>query len=223
MENIKENVKNILNALSGGNCFKEKVTLVAATKMQTAEAINEAIEAGVTDVGENWVQEFKEKYDDVKGGNRHFIGHLQTNKVKYLIGKTYLYQSVDRMDLAQEISKRSERANLTSDILIQINIGNEESKGGFEYDEAKAAYEKITALPALSVKGFMAMLPISDDEGFLASLVEKMRMLFDETKAYDENIKYLSMGMSGDYKLCVAHGSNMVRLGTTIFGKRNYR
>lgn len=222
MENIEENVKNILEYLSSGNCFGEKVTLVAATKMQSAESINRAIGAGITDIGENWVQEFKEKYDDVHGGRRHFIGHLQTNKVKYLIGKTDLYESCDRFELADEINKRSVKAGIVSDVLIQINIGCEESKGGFDYSEGFAAYEKIKAMEGLRVKGFMAMLPISDDEEYLASLVKKMRALYDRAKENDDNIEFLSMGMSGDYKLCVKNGSNMVRIGTTIFGHRNY-
>lgn len=222
MENIEENVKKLLESIKDGNCFHEKITLVAATKMQTAETINRALEAGVADVGENWVQEFKEKYDEIKGGNRHFIGHLQTNKVKYLIGKTYLYQSVDRYELAEEISKRSAKAQIVSDALIQINIGSEESKGGFAYEEGYEAYRKIKEMPNIRVRGFMAMLPISEDEVFLASLVQKMRSLFDRAKAEDEAIEFLSMGMSGDYKLCIDNGSNMIRVGTTIFGHRDY-
>ncbi|MBQ9081448.1 MAG: YggS family pyridoxal phosphate-dependent enzyme [Clostridia bacterium] len=220
--NISENVQQLLKDVAEGNCFHESVTVVAATKMQTAEAINEAIQAGISDVGENWVQEFKEKYDLVNGGNRHFIGHLQTNKVKYLIGKTYLYHSCDRMDLAEELSKRSQKNNLTSDVLIQINIGCEESKGGFEYEDGFTAYEKIRNMPGIRVCGFMAMLPMQGEEEYLLSLVKKMRNLYDTAKAQDENIKFLSMGMSGDYKLCLKGGSNMIRVGTTIFGERNY-
>ena len=220
--NISENVQQLLKDIAEGNCFHESVIVVAATKMQTAEAINEAIRAGISDIGENWVQEFKEKYDLVNGGNRHFIGHLQTNKVKYLIGKTYLYHSCDRMDLAEELSKRSQKNNLTSDVLIQINIGCEESKGGFEYEDGFTAYEKIRNMPGIRVCGFMAMLPMQGEEEYLLSLVKKMRNLYDTAKAQDENIKFLSMGMSGDYKLCLKGGSNMIRVGTTIFGERNY-
>lgn len=219
---IEENVKKLL-AETGENPFGEKVTLVAAVKTQTVEDINRAIAAGITDIGDNHVQEFRDKYDGITGNpNRHFIGHLQTNKVKYLIGRTYLYQSVDRLELAEEISKRSERAGVVSDCLIQINIGNEETKGGFEYDEGLAAYQKISAMPALKIKGLMAMLPFSDDEELLRTLAKKMRALFEKLRDKDENIKYLSMGMSGDWKLCVECGSNMVRLGTSIFGARHY-
>ncbi len=219
---IEENVKKLL-AETGENPFEEKVTLVAAVKTQTVEDINRAIAAGITDIGDNHVQEFRDKYDGITGNpNRHFIGHLQTNKVKYLIGRTYLYQSVDRLELAEEISKRSERAGVVSDCLIQINIGNEETKGGFEYDEGLAAYQKISAMPALKIKGLMAMLPFSDDEELLRTLAKKMRTLFEKLRDKDENIRYLSMGMSGDWKLCVECGSNMVRLGTSIFGARHY-
>lgn len=219
---IEENVKKLLGEM-GKNPLGEKVTLVAAVKMQTVDDINKAIAAGIRDIGDNHVQEFKDKYDGITGNpNRHFIGHLQTNKVKYLIGKTYLYQSVDRFELAEEISKRSERAGVTSDCLIQINIGNEETKGGFEYDDAAAAYLKVKTMPALRVKGLMAMLPFTDDEDVLRPLAKKMRELFERLREMDSDIEFLSMGMSGDWKLCVECGSNMVRLGTSIFGPRHY-
>ena len=222
MSEITENVKTLLSELKAGNALGEPVTLVAATKTQTADAINEALAAGIEDIGENRVQEFRDKYDLVHGGRRHFIGHLQTNKVKYLVGKTYLYHSCDRMELAEEISKRSEKAGVLSDVLVQINIGSEETKGGFEFDEGFAAYKKIAALPAVRVRGFMAMLPAEGEEKYLLSLVKKMRALYEKAKENDENIRYLSMGMSGDYRLCLQGGANMVRIGTTIFGLRNY-
>ena len=219
---IEENVKKLLSEI-GENPFGEKVTLVAAVKTQTVEDINRAIAAGITDIGDNHVQELRDKYDGICGNpRRHFIGHLQTNKVKYLIGKTYLYQSVDRLELAGEISKRSERAGVISDCLIQINIGNEETKGGFELEDGVAAYEKISAMPALKVKGLMAMLPFTDDETILRPLAKSMRELFERLRDRNENIEHLSMGMSGDWQLCVECGSNMVRLGTSIFGPRHY-
>lgn len=222
MDMIEENVKKLL-AEVGKNPFGEEVTLVAAVKTQSVEDINRAIAAGIRDIGDNHVQEFRDKYDAITGTpRRHFIGHLQTNKVKYLIGRTYLYQSVDRMELAEEISKRSERAGVTADCLIQINIGNEESKGGFDYDDGLAAYKKISALPAMHVTGLMAMLPFTDDEGVLRPLAVKMRKLFERLRDADGDIRHLSMGMSGDWKLCVECGSNMVRLGTSIFGARHY-
>lgn len=221
--NIEENVKNLLKEIPERNPFGEKVTLVAAVKLQTAEDINRAISAGITDIGDNHVQELRDKYDLIEGNpRRHFIGRLQTNKIKYLLGKVDLYHSIDRLNLAEELSKRSEAASVTSDILIQINIGDEQTKGGFGYSDATNAYERIKALPALKIRGLMAMLPFTDDEELLERLAKKMRASFEELRKKDKNIEYLSMGMSGDWRICVQAGSNMIRVGTSIFGARNY-
>lgn len=219
---ISRNVKTLLDELRAGNGYGEPVTLVAATKTRTPEEINEAIAAGITDIGENKVQEFRDKFDAVQGGNRHFIGHLQTNKIKYLVGRTYLIQSLDRDELAEELSKRCQRANVTQDVLIEVNIGCEESKSGYPLQEAWAAYERIRGTQGLRVRGFMAMLPLAGGEEELSALVKEMRALFERAKAQDENFRWLSMGMSGDWKLCLRHGANMIRLGTAIFGERRY-
>ena len=217
---ISENVKAILAELSAGNCFGEAVTLVAATKTRTPAEIDEAIAAGIGDVGENRVQEFRQKYGLVHGGRRHFIGHLQTNKVKYLIGKTCLIHSLVRDELAAVLDARSRRAGVVTDVLIEVNIGSELSKSGYSLAEAPDAYCRVRGMQGLRVRGFMAMLPLSKDEGLLASLADEMRALYDGARAHDENIVHLSMGMSGDWRLCLAHGSNMIRLGTAIFGER---
>lgn len=218
---IEENVKKLLAEVPEKNPFGEKVNIVAAVKLQTAETINRAISAGIRDIGDNHVQEFRDKYDAISGNpRRHFIGHLQTNKIKYLLGKVHLYHSVDRLNLAEELSKKSENAQITSDILLQINIGDQPTKGGFEYSEAEKALRIVKSLPALNVKGLMAMLPLSDDIRLLEKLAKDMRKLYDGLN--DGSFEYLSMGMSGDWKLCVEQGSNTVRLGTSIFGARNY-
>ena len=220
---ISENVKNLLSSLPETNPFGEKVTLVAAVKMQTPCAINEATSAGITDIGDNKVQEFTQKYGEISGSpRRHFIGRLQTNKVKYLIGKVDLYHSVDRMNLAEELSVQGVKRGVTSNILLQVNIGNEQTKGGFSLQELPEAYKKIKAMPALKIEGLMAMLPDSDDTALLFSLARAMRNEYDKLKSLDGDISVLSMGMSGDYELCIEAGSNMIRLGTAIFGKRNY-
>ena len=220
---IEENVKKLLNSLPDTNPFGEKITLVAAVKTQTPSAINEAVAAGITDIGDNKVQEFTEKYSSVSGDpKRHFIGRLQTNKIKYLLGKIDLYHSVDRMNLAEELSRQGANRGITSNILIQVNIGDEQTKGGFALQELSDAYLKIKALPALKTVGLMAMLPDSDDSALLLSLARKMRNAYDKLKSADSDICVLSMGMSGDYKLCIDAGSNMIRLGTAIFGERNY-
>lgn len=219
---IELNVKKLLSE-ANFNPFGEKVTVVAAVKLQDVQSINKAIAAGITDIGDNHVQEFKSKYDFIEGNPRHhFIGHLQTNKIKYLLGRTDLYHSVDRLNLAEELSLRGQNAGITSEILLQVNIGDETSKSGFSYGEVLSAYEKIAVLPSVKIKGLMAMLPFTDDEHLLKKLAVKMRKLYDRLKDGDKNIEYLSMGMSGDWKLCVQAGSNMIRVGTSIFGERNY-
>ncbi len=222
MESIIQNVRTIKQELVKGNKFGEKVTLVAATKMQTAEAINTAILAGVDAVAENKAQEFRDKNAFIDECPRHFIGHLQTNKLKYIIGKVELIHSCDRDELALEIARLSKQKGVVSSVLVQINVGEEESKGGYAYDEAKGAIAKLSSQGGLKVKGLMAMLPETDDETLLRTLARKMRRLFDELKKDYSDMEYLSMGMSGDYKLCVEEGSNMIRVGSTIFGARDY-
>ena len=217
---IAENVKKALQEIAGGNPFGEKITLVAATKTRTPEEIGEAVAAGITDVGENKVQEFTAKFDKFEGANRHFIGHLQTNKVKYLIKKTYLIQSLDRFELADELQKRAEKADWTADCLLEVNIGSELSKSGFSPEEAEAACKKLAPYPNIRLKGLMAMLPLSDDTALLNTLCRKMRALFEKLRDKDGRFAVLSMGMSGDWRLCVENGSNMIRLGTSLFGPR---
>ena len=217
---IAENVKKVLAEIAGGNPFGEKITLVAATKTRTPDEINEAVAAGVTDTGENKVQEFTEKYAAVQGVNRHFIGHLQTNKVKYLIGKTHLIHSLDRFELAEEIEKRAAKAEWTADCLLEVNVGSELSKSGFALEEAEDACKKMRLYPHIRVRGLMAMLPLTDDTAKLTALCKEMRALYDLLREGRENFDRLSMGMSGDWRLCVANGSNMIRLGTALFGPR---
>lgn len=213
-------LKNLLKRLEQGNCFGEKVTLVAATKTRSPEEIDRAIAAGVTDVGENKVQEFCQKYDMIHGGRRHFIGRLQRNKVKYLIGKTFLIQSADRDELASEIARLSVRAGVVSDILVQINAGCERTKGGYPPEEGEAALRRLSAMEGLRVKGFMAMLPDTTDESVLSPLCDRMRALFERGRELSPDVEYLSMGMSGDWEFCLSRGANMIRLGTAIFGER---
>ena len=219
---IEKRVEKLKEELKKGNAFGEKVLLVAATKMQNAEAINEAIKAGVDAVAENKPQEFRDKNELLLPCPRHFIGHLQTNKIKYLIGKVDLYHSCDRDELVHALAKHSLSKGLISNILIQINIGDEDTKGGYLYETAKETFMRINQVEGLCVKGFMAMLPDSDNETLLRALTKKMRRLFDWAKTQSSNVEYLSMGMSGDNALCMEEGSNMIRVGSTIFGARNY-
>lgn len=216
---VEENLKRILNEMSNGNNLGEKITLVGATKFVPVDVINEAIAAGLTDIGENRAQEFKEKFPLTLPVNYHFIGTLQTNKVKYLVGKTSLIESVSNTALIDEISRLGANKNVTTNVLIQINVGNEENKHGFSLNEAEAAVKYASEKPFVNVQGLMAMLPNSDDEKYLIELCENMRDKYDELKNL-YGFKYLSMGMSGDYKLTVKHGANMIRVGSAIFGKR---
>ena len=219
---ITKNVQKIKEEIAKGNPYGERVLLVAATKTQDVEAINEAIVAGVDAVAENKPQEFRDKNDRLLACPRHFIGHLQTNKVKYLVGKVELFHSCDRDELAKEIARLSLKQGVVSNVLMQVNIGDESTKGGYSYEEAKETFLRLSKTDGLCVKGFMAMLPDLDDTNHLRSLTRKMRSLFEWAKERSSNVEYLSMGMSGDYALCVEEGSNMVRLGSTIFGARNY-
>ncbi len=219
---IIDNVIRIKSVLANGNAYDEPVYLVAATKMQTSEAINAAISAGVDAVAENRVQEFRDKTEELLACPQHFIGHLQTNKVKYLVGKIDLFHSCDRYELAAEISRLSVLRGVVSNVLVQINAGDEATKGGFPIEKAHEAYQVIKSMPGIRVKGFMAMLPHSEDEGLLAALADTMRKIYEQARSQDGEIEYLSMGMSGDYRLCIEHGSNMIRVGSTIFGERDY-
>lgn len=219
---VEENVKKILSELSSGNNFGEPVTLVAATKTMSVETIMRAVNAGVTVIAENRVQEFREKSPMLANVRQDFIGHLQTNKVKYLVGKVSLIHSVDSSALAKEISLRAQKLGVTQDILVEINIGGELSKSGFAPDSAETAIKEISALPALKICGLMAMLPKSDEDEIREKLCLQMREIYDKIRKErnDSAFRYLSMGMSADYKTAVRCGSNMVRLGTALFGQR---
>ena len=206
--------------LKGG--YTHDVTLVAVTKYHTIEETNDAIRAGIDQIGENHVQALLQKDPLLLDCKRNFIGHLQTNKVKYLIGKTCLIHSLDRFELADEIQKRAEKAGWVADCLLEVNIGSELSKSGFSREEALSAYEKMRAYPNIRMRGLMAMLPLSGDAQYLRELCLSMRQIYDTIRISDANAAYLSMGMSGDWRLCVSCGSNMIRLGTSLFGPRNY-
>lgn len=217
---IKNTVERLKNELAQGNPFGEKITLVAATKTQSVERINQAIEGGVDAIAENKVQEFRDKTGLLPCA-KHFIGHLQTNKVKYLVGQVELIHSCDRDELADAIALCSLKKQLTTNVLLQVNIGDESTKGGYAFEESYNAFLRLRERDGLRVDGFMAMLPNVDDTQILKQLAKKMRELFERARDKDENVQVLSMGMSGDYKLCVECGSNAVRLGSTIFGHRD--
>ena len=219
---ITQNVTAVREKIAKGYAFHEKVYLVAAIKTQPGQAVNAAIAAGVDAVAENKPQDFRDKNALIDPCPRHFIGHLQTNKVKYLVGNVELFHSCDRDELAEEIAKQSLKKGVTSNVLIQINIGQESTKGGYAYETGKEVFQRLSSVQGLQVKGFMAMLPDVSDETYLRALTKKMRALFEWAKTQSSNVEYLSMGMSGDYMLCIEEGSNMIRLGSTLFGARDY-
>ena len=220
---IEENVQNLFKEVPEYNSYGENVMVVAAVKTRSVADINSAIAAGIKYIGDNHVQEFRDKYPFIEGNpQRHFIGRLQTNKIKYLLGKCDLYHSLDRFPLAEALSEKSASRGLVSEALIEINAGGEESKGGFSFEETEEAVGRICALPALRISGIMAMLPQSDDVNYLKELALRVRETYDGLKKTYGDFRYLSMGMSGDWKLCVECGSNMIRIGTAIFGERIY-
>ena len=228
---IAENVAAIRKelekaALAAGRDPRE-IQLCAATKMNDADAVRQAIAAGVDCCGENRVQELTQKlaqnaYD---GAPVHFIGHLQTNKVKQVVGKVALIQSVDSLRLLSAIDAEARKQGIVQDILLEINIGQEQSKSGFREEEILPLLEKIGDFPNICVKGLMAIPPISQNSGDNLKYFQKISHLSVDIKAkkYDNvTVKCLSMGMSGDYQDAIRCGSTMIRIGTAIFGARDY-
>lgn len=202
----------------------EEISLLAVTKFVDEARIMEAGNAGLHLVGENRVQEFvaKQPFFVQNGFMPHFIGQLQTNKVKYIIGQVGLIQSVDRINLAEEISRQAVAHQLVQDILLEVNIGEEPQKGGVFPQELDSVIEVISTLPGICVKGFMCVPPAVGESGSHVYFA-KMRKLFDTYAATETErfkMEHLSMGMSGDYKAAIAEGTTMIRLGTAIFGAR---
>lgn len=204
----------------------EEILLIAVSKTRTPDEINQAIDAGVTDIGENKVQEIIDKYDAVKPVRWHMIGHLQTNKVKYIIDKVDLIHSVDSIRLAEEISRRAAQHNKIMDILIQINAAGEESKFGVGVDDADELINEILVnCPNIRICGFMSIAPYAENPKDVAKHFKRVNELYLKYKGIDNpqmDIKYLSMGMSHDYGVAINEGANMIRIGTAIFGERNY-
>ena len=228
---IAENVAAIRAKMDAAahNCGRDpsEIQLCAATKMNDAEAVREAIRAGVDCCGENRVQELTAKLAEnaYDGAPVHFIGHLQTNKVKQVVGKVDLIQSVDSERLLCAIQKEAEKQGIVQNILLEVNVGEEASKSGFGVDDILPVVEKMGEFPNICVKGLMAIPPISEKTGDNLKFFQKMFHLYVDirTKKYDNvRVDCLSMGMSGDYQDAIRCGSTMIRVGTAIFGARNY-
>ncbi len=227
MDNLKNNLQMVKNDIKEAMELagrKDDVLLVAVTKTFPVDVINDGIELGILEVGENKAQEFIGKYDIIKDRvNWHFIGHLQKNKVKYLAGKVKLIHSVESEDLAKEISKRSEKMGIIQDILIEVNISGEESKFGVTKENIKELLINISSLKGIRVRGLMTMAPNVDDEMLVRNVFKGLRLLKESIfKMNIENIHmdYLSMGMSQDFKLAILEGANIIRVGSLLYGKR---
>ncbi len=226
-DNIAAVKANIRESAAKAGRAPEDITLAAVTKFQTAERVNEAIAAGVRVIAENRAQELAEKYpliDKPEGLRIHFIGHLQKNKIKYIIDKVDMVQSVDSVELAQALSAACEKHGRELDVLIQVNIGNEPQKSGFSVRETVSAAAEIASIPRLRVRGLMAILPISVEKAEAMKLFSEMCKLFLDIRGKISDNKYiniLSMGMTDDYEWAVEGGSTLVRVGRAIFGERN--
>lgn len=205
----------------------EDITLLAATKTVDAETINYAIRKGISYIGENRVQELLSKEAGVtEEVRKHFIGHLQSNKVKDIINRVEMIESVDSLKLAREISKQAVKNNKTMDILIEVNIGKEESKSGFFPEETKDAIKEIAKLEGVKIKGLMTIPPICEENEEIHKIFKKMYNLFvdiSSEKIDNSSMDILSMGMSDDFEAAIEEGANLIRVGSALFGKRIYK
>jgi pyridoxal phosphate enzyme (YggS family) len=202
------------------------VTVICVSKTRKIHEIEEAYASGAKDFGENKVQELLEKYDSLSEDVRwHFIGHLQTNKVKYIVGKVHLIHSLDSIRLLQEIEKRYGASNEIANLLIQVNIGKESTKTGVDIEEIDSIINAAKECSNIRIKGLMATIPIGDEES-CRRYFSQMKTIFDNLKTNEHkniSMEFLSLGMSGDYHIALEVGSNMIRLGDSIFGKREYK
>lgn len=227
-DNVMRVREGIAAAAAACGRSEKDITLVAVSKTFGADKINEAVAAGALDIGENYVQEFVEKLPLIeKAATLHFIGHLQSNKARNVVGEVRLIQSCDRMSLAEEIERQAQKLGITQNVLIEINAGNEVSKSGVSIEEASELIDQVAELPHIRICGLMAIPPHYNDPAASRPHFERLYKLFLDmrSKKTDNstiNMSVLSMGMSGDYEEAIRCGSTMVRVGTAIFGQRIY-
>lgn len=225
--NYKKINEDIAEAAQKVGKKREDITFLAATKTVDAATINHAISLGLDHIGENRVQELLSKYEDYDLDNcsLQFIGHLQTNKVRQIVGKVDLIQSVDSVKLAKEISRCSEKLGITTDILLEVNIGREENKSGVMPENLPDLLDQVKDIPAVKVRGLMAIPPICENAQENCKFFDNMRNIFLDigSKNIDNiSMDILSMGMSDDYEEAIRCGANMIRVGSALFGKRYY-
>ena len=228
---IAENLAQVKARVSAAAkaCGRDEndILLIGASKMNDADTVREAIAAGLPACGENRVQELRDKnaLGAYEGAELHFIGTLQKNKVKYLVGTVKLIHSVDSLELMAAIDRQARKLGIVQDILLEINTGGEASKSGFEPGQLSAALEEASRLPGIMVRGLMTVPPICVDGTENIPFFQLLKQLFvdNSEKKYDNvSMDFMSMGMSGDFEAAIACGSNMIRVGTAIFGKRAY-
>ncbi len=226
LENIKQVEENIIKSCEKVGRDPKEVTLIAVSKTKPYTAIEEALPSGVLDYGENKVQELTEKYEILPKDIRwHMIGHLQRNKVKYLVGKVELIHSVDSLRLANQIETEFAKKNEIASILIEVNMANEESKFGITSETTEQLVREISKLEHVRIKGLMTIAPYTDNPETNREYFRNMKKLsVDITEKNIDNVSMnvLSMGMTGDYQVAIEEGATMVRVGTGIFGERNY-
>ena len=226
-QNIEEIRGRMAAAAERSGRSLDDVLLIAVTKLHEPDEIEEAIAAGITDIAENKVQEIQKKYDQIASPVRwHLIGHLQTNKVKNIIDKVVMIHSVESVHLAQEIDKRAAAAGKTMDVLLQVNAAHEESKFGLDPQEVPQVMQDILdTCPNVRIRGLMHMAPWSEDPEEIRPYFREVKELFDTLSKVEHpnaEFTYLSMGMSHDFETAIEEGANIVRIGTSIFGERDY-
>ncbi len=224
---IKKNWLDTQKRIEKANPDGKEITVIAVTKTHSTETIEKALSLGLKEIGENKAQEFVEKYDLLESRKEeihwHMIGHLQRNKVKYVVGKTKLIHSLDSMRLAKEIEKRGEIEDLSVDTLLQVNVAKEDAKYGIFLEDATSFLKNIESFQHLKIRGLMTMAPYYEDPEKTRECFKKLKNLFEELKKEEYNnvtMEYLSMGMTNDFEVAIEEGSNMVRLGRTLFGER---
>ena len=225
--NITDILKNVEAAAKKVGKTLNDITVIAVTKTVDYERANEAVEAGLNNLGENRVQEFVNKYEKMDNSNInwHIIGHLQTNKVKYIINKVKLIHSLESLSLAEEINKRSKQHGVVTEVLVELNIGEEESKFGIKNDELIDFIKSIENLENIKIVGLMTVAPYAENKEDVRWVFKEMKRLYDivSNKSFKNvQMKYLSMGMTNDYDVAIEEGSNVIRIGTAIFGSRIY-
>ncbi|MBI1805302.1 MAG: YggS family pyridoxal phosphate-dependent enzyme [Ignavibacteriae bacterium] len=226
---VAENVQNIreriLTACARVNRRPEEVTLIAVAKTFTSDKIREVVRAGVSDIGENYVQELHQKQQELADEQIrwHFIGHLQSNKVKHILGSVHLIHSVDSLPLGQEISKRAVQIGRTAGILVEVNTSGETSKYGVSPHEAPDLVGKLLHLPNITVAGLMTIGPFLPDPEQSRPAFRILRQLQQELEGKHVRLPHLSMGMTNDFEVAIEEGSTMIRIGTAIFGRRQKR